>query len=144
MNKFKSKVLDSLELPKNDVHPLIYMSDNITIGEGSCIGLFSDLNANKSKITIGKNCDIASFVSINCADSHKLTIGLSHEIQRKEIIIEDNVFIGSHSFIGGYLKIGHHSVVGAGTILNDKGEIPPYSLIVGNPAIIKERYYENN
>jgi acetyltransferase-like isoleucine patch superfamily enzyme len=143
MNEFKNKVIDSLELPHNTMHPLVYISGNPSIGEGSYIGLFSEINANKSKITIGKNCDIASFVSINCADSHKLTLGLSKEIERKEIIIEDNVFIGSHCFIGGYVKIGHHSVISAGTILINKQEIPPYSLIFGNPAVIKEGYYKD-
>jgi acetyltransferase-like isoleucine patch superfamily enzyme len=143
MKKFKEQVINSLELPHNDMHPLVYISGNPSIGKGSYIGLFSEINANKSKIIIGKNCDIASFVSINCADSHKLTLGLSDEIERKEIIIEDNVFIGSHTFIGGYVKIGHHSVVAAGTILINKKEIPPYSLIRGNPAVIKEGYYKN-
>jgi acetyltransferase-like isoleucine patch superfamily enzyme len=37
---------------------------------------------------------------------------------------------------------GHHSVVGAGTILINAGEIPLYSLIVGNPAKIKAEYYK--
>ncbi|OHE10324.1 MAG: hypothetical protein A2513_05495 [Sulfurimonas sp. RIFOXYD12_FULL_33_39] len=142
MKEFKTKVIDSLELPQNNIHPLIYMSGNYSIGEGTTIGLFSEVNANKSKVAIGKNCDIASFVSINCADSHKLTLGLSDEIQRREIILEDNVFVGSHSFIGGYVKIGHHSVVAAGAVLINLGEIPPYSLIAGNPATVKERYYE--
>lgn len=142
MKEFKEKVVESLELPQNSIHPLVYISGNYTIGEDTTIGLFSEVNANKSKVTIGKECDIASFVSINCADSHKLTLGLADEIERKEIIIEDNVFIGSHSFIGGYVKIGHHSVVGAGTILINLGDIPPYSLITGNPATVKEGYYE--
>ena len=142
MNEFKKKVIDSIELPQNKIHPMLYISGNYTVGENTTIGLFSEVNANNSKISIGKECDIASFVSINCADSHKLTIGKSNKIQRKEIIIEDNVFIGSHSFIGGYVKIGHHSVIGAGTILINAGEIPPYSLVVGNPALIKKGYYE--
>jgi len=143
MKEFKKNVIDSLELPHNELHPLVYISGDPIIGEGSYIGLFSEINANKSKITIGKNCDIASFVSINCADSHKLTLGLSDTIERKEIIIEDNVFIGSHSFIGGYVKIGHHSVIAAGTVLINKKEIPPYSLVYGNPAVIKEGYYKD-
>jgi len=142
VKEFKEKVVESLELPQNSIHPLVYISGNYTIGEGTTIGFFSEVNANKSKVTIGKNCDIASFVSINCADSHKLTLGLSHEIERREIIIEESVFIGSHSFIGGYVKIGHHSVVGAGTILINLGEIPPYSLVTGNPATVKKGYYE--
>ena len=89
---------------------------------------------------IGDNCDIASFVVINCTDSHKRTIGLSEEIERKDIILENNVYVGTQSFIGGGVHIGHHSVVGAGTIVRE-GNYPPYSLIVGNPAVVKEGYY---
>ena len=46
----------------------------------------------------------------------------------------------TQSFIGGGVHIGHHSVVGAGTIVRE-GNYPPYSLIVGNPAVVKEGYY---
>ena len=143
MNEFKANVINVLEIPSNKLNPLVFISGNVNIGDGSYIGAFSEVNGNKSKVDIGKNCDIASFVSINCADSHKFTIGLSDKIERKDIIIENNVFIGSHSFIGGYVKIGHHSIIAAGTILINKNEIPPYSLIYGNPAQVKESYYKN-
>jgi len=142
MNGFKENVIEALEIPSNELHPLVFISGNVSIGEGSYIGAFSEVNGNKSKVYIGKDCDIASFVSINCADSHKLTLGLLDKIERKEIIIDNNVFIGSHSFIGGYVNVGHHSVIAAGTILIDKGIVPPYSLIYGNPAQVKEEYYK--
>jgi acetyltransferase-like isoleucine patch superfamily enzyme len=130
-------------MPENQFHPMVHLLGNPEIGEGTYIGLFSEINANKGKIVIGKNCDIASFVAINCADSHSKTIGLKEDITRSTIIIEDNVFIGSHSFIGGNTQIGHNSVIAAGTILINSGEIPPYSLIIGNPAVIKKGYYAN-
>lgn len=140
----KKQVIKALELSSNRFHPLVFILGDPKIGEGTYIGLYSEVNGNKAKLEIGKNCDIASFVSINCADSHKKTIGKSDTISRKDIIIGDNVFIGSHSFIGGYTVIGNNSVVAAGTILVNAGEIPPYSLIAGNPAVIKERYYQDD
>ena len=143
MTEFKKKVIDALLMPENQFHPMVHLWGNPEIGEGTYIGLFSEINANKGKIVIGKNCDIASFVAINCADSHLRTIGLKEDITRSTITIEDNVFIGSHSFIGGNTQIGHNSVIAAGTILINSGEIPPYSLIIGNPAVIKKGYYAN-
>lgn len=143
MNRIKEQILKILQLTENRFHPLVHILGKPEIGEGTYIGLFSEINANKATIKIGRNCDIASFVAINCADSHKFTIGKSIEIDRKDIVIDDHVFIGSHSFIGGYTKIGHNSVVGAGTILINAGNIPPYSLIIGNPARIKEGYFKN-
>ena len=64
-------------------------------------------------------------------------------IERKKIYLENNVIIGSHTFIGGETHIGHHSVIAAGTILLNAGYIPPYSLIIGNPAKIKKEYYKD-
>ena len=137
----REDIIKALELTPNSYHPMVFILGKPKIGKNTFIGFLSEINANKANVTIGDNCDIASFVSINAADSHKMTIGLSKEIERRDIIIEDNVFIGSHSFIGGYTKIGHHSVVAAGTILINAGEIPPYSLIYGNPYKIKAGYY---
>ena len=68
---------------------------------------------------------------------------LKEEIERGPIILEENVFVGSHSFIGKNTHIGHHSVVAAGTIIIDGGEIPPYSLLKGNPAKVYPGIYRD-
>ena len=126
----------------NRLHPLVWIVGEPIIGEGVYIGGMSEVNARGASVVIGDYCDIASFVTINCADSHKKCIGLSEEVERANIVIEDHVFIGSHTVIKGGVKIGHHSVVAAGTIVGP-AEIPPYSLIVGNPMVIKPGYYAN-
>lgn len=125
---------------ENRFHPLVWIVGEPQIGEGVYIGGMSEVNARGAKVSIGDYCDIASFVSINCADSHRKCIGLADEIERRDIVIEDHVFIGSHSVIKGGAHIGHHCVVAAGTIVGP-AEIPPYSLVVGNPMVIKPGYY---
>lgn len=135
-------LVEILDLRKNTFHPLVFINGNPKIGKNVYIGLFSEVNARDANVVIGDNCDISSFVSINAADSHKKCIGLSDQIERGDIILEDNVFVGSHSFIGGSVHIGHNSVVAAGTILMNSGKIPPYSLIIGNPAKIKKNHYK--
>ena len=127
---------------KNPFHPLVWIVGNPSIGKNVYVGGMYVIQAKDANVTIGDNCDIASFVSINAADSHKQTIGLSKETERKDIVIENNVFIGSHSLIKGGAYIGHHSVVAAGTIV-DGVKIPPYSLISGNPMKIKSSYYKS-
>ena len=130
------------DFKKNKFHPLVWIVGQPEIGSNVYIGGMSEVNAKNSKVIIGDNCDIASFVSINSADSHKKCIGLSRTTERKDIIIENNVFIGSHSVIKGGSHIGHHSVVAAGTIVEAK-KIPPYSLIIGNPMKVKAGYYKS-
>ncbi|MBI1829458.1 MAG: acyltransferase [Thaumarchaeota archaeon] len=125
---------------KNKHHPLVWIVGEPEIGNNVYIGGFSEVNANGARVVIGDNCDIASFVSINCADSHKKCIGLTKNTERKDIILENNVFIGSHCVIKGGAHICHHTVIAAGTIV-DGIEIPPYSLVIGNPTQIKSGYY---
>jgi acetyltransferase-like isoleucine patch superfamily enzyme len=125
---------------KNRFHPLVWIIGEPEIGENVSIGGMSEVNAKNARVKIGSNCDIASFVSINCADSHKRCIGLSDQIERKDISIGENVFIGSHSVVKGGARIGHHCVVAAGTVVSGV-EIPPYSLISGNPMKVREGYY---
>lgn len=125
---------------KNPYHPLVWIVGKPKIGKNVYIGGMSEINANKAKVIIGNDCDIASFVSINCADSHKKCIGITQQTERKNIVIENSVFIGSHSVIKGGAHIGHHSVVAAGTIVEGI-KIPPYSLVIGNPMKVKAGYY---
>lgn len=138
------KLIEVLDLKKNPFHPMVFINapECAEIGDDVYIGYLSEINARGSKVVIKKGCDIASFVSINVADSHKRTVGIAAEIERGPIILEENVFVGSHCFIGGNTHIGHNSVVAAGTILVSGGEIPPYSLIKGNPAVVYPGYYK--
>jgi acetyltransferase-like isoleucine patch superfamily enzyme len=137
---FQSKVRAALQLPSNDFHPMVWINGEPEIASDVYIGGFSEVNAKGAKVVIGTGCDIASFVSINCADSHKRTIGLQDEISRRDIYIGEYVFIGSHAVIKGGANIGHHSVIGAGCVV-DGVTIPPYSLVTGNPMTVKPKYF---
>jgi acetyltransferase-like isoleucine patch superfamily enzyme len=140
LEKFASQFAELTTFAPNRFHPLVWIAGEPDIGESVFIGAMSEVNAKGARVSIGDNCDIASFVAINCADSHKRCIGLSDQIDRRDITIENNVFVGSHSVIKGGAHIGHHSVVGAGTVV-DAGYVPPYSLVIGNPMKVKPGYY---
>ena len=138
--QFKKQFSETIDFKENQFHPLVWVLGEPEIGKNVYVGGMSEINARGARVSIGDNCDIASFVTINCADSHKKCIEMASEVDRKDIIIENNVFIGSHSVIKGGAKIGHHTVIAAGTIVEGI-EIPPYSLVIGNPMVVKEKYY---
>ena len=141
-NKIIQKIFTKFTTFKeNPYHPLVWINGNPKIGKNVVISGFSEINAKHANVIIGDNCDIASFVAINAADSHMRCIGLSDKIERKDIIIGNNVFIGSHSVVKGGANIGNHCVIGAGTIVEGV-DIPDYSLVVGNPMVIKRDYYK--
>jgi acetyltransferase-like isoleucine patch superfamily enzyme len=140
---FSNAFSEHTDFKENPFHPLVWINGSPEFGKNIYIGGMSEVNANGASVKIGDNCDIASFVSINCADSHKLCLGIASEVERKNIILEENVFVGSHSVIKGGAHIGHHCVVAAGTIV-EAGTFPPYSLIIGNPMQVKVGYYKND
>ncbi len=146
--KFSNEILQDYftsltNIPKNRFHPLVWIVGNPKIGRGVIVGGFTEIQAKNAKVIIGNNCDIASFVAINAADSHKKCIGISKKISRGNIKLGSNIFVGSHSVISGNIKIGHHSVIAAGTILVGNHDIPPYSLISGNPAKVRKGYFKD-
>lgn len=101
---------------------------NVQLGERVLLAAPVDINGNGSSVHIADDCDIAAFVSINCADSHMRCIGIATEIERKPISIGDHVFVGQGATILGGTSIGTHSVIGAGVVV--KGvTVPAYSRV---------------
>jgi acetyltransferase-like isoleucine patch superfamily enzyme len=139
---FKSLFLEMMDNQDNRFHPLVWINGEPEIGKGTYIGGMSEINAKGARVVIGQNCDIASFVAINCADSHRKAIGLSGSNDCRDITLGNNVFVGSHSVIMGGVTIGHNCVVGAGTIVKP-AKIPDFSLIVGNPVVVKPGYFKD-
>ena len=137
-SSFKSLLLQAIGNRDNPFHPLVWINGEPQIGPGTYIGGFSEVNAKGARVRIGRDCDIASFVAINVADSHRRCIGLADTNTCRDITIGDCVFIGSHCAVLGGAVIGHHSVIGAGTIVR-AGVIPPFSLVLG--AEVKAGHY---
>jgi acetyltransferase-like isoleucine patch superfamily enzyme len=133
LEKFRELFSQLTDFKPSRFHPLVWIVGEPEIGKRVYIGGFSEVNAVGISVVIGDDCDIASFVSINCADSHKKCLGVADNVEREDIVIGNKVFSGSHSMI-------NHSVVAAGTIV-DGVEIPPYSLVAGNPMRVKPGYY---
>lgn len=103
----------------------------------------ADINGTGSKVVIGDGCDLAAFVTVNVADSHRSCIGLEDEIERREIVLGNFVFVGQGATILGGCNVGHHSVIGAGVVL--KGvTLPPYSRVHLPTPIIEPGYYDRD
>jgi acetyltransferase-like isoleucine patch superfamily enzyme len=123
----------------------------IAIGDYCFIGPDTRIWSAK-KIFIGNRVLVSHNVNIHDNNSHPVDSHLRHldfveifsnglqkenDLNEKEIIIEDDVWIGFNATIMKGVKIGRGSIVGANTIITD--DVPPYSIIVGNPArIIKQ------
>jgi len=102
------------------------------IGEGADIGQRTIINA-RDHVHIGDRCSISWDCDICDSDFHQIILGDGSRPPKTEpVVIEDDVWIGNHAMVFKGVHIGHHSVIGAGAVV--RHDIPPYSLVVGNPA----------
>ncbi len=107
---------------------------DVIIGSNSRIGLH---NTVIGPIIIGNHVNIAQGVVLSgmnhsYKDSSKRID--EQKVITSPIIIEDDVWIGANCVILPGVKVGKHSVIGAGSVVTK--DIPSYSLAVGNPARI--------
>ncbi|MCD8542819.1 MAG: acyltransferase [Gammaproteobacteria bacterium] len=92
---------------------------SIKIKKGTWINNGAFICAEKTSIEIGENCLIG--YNFFCVDSdfHSLSpcSRLLGEHVCKQVVVEDNVFIGSNVTILKGVRIGENSVIGAGLLL---------------------------
>jgi len=86
-------------------------------------------------IVIGKNCLLGDEVLIMDSDFHG--VGGS-DVKSEPVVLESGVWVGSRAIILKGVKIGTGAVIGAGSVVTKS--IPPRSLAVGNPAILKRQW----
>lgn len=112
----------------------------ISIGDGS--GLTSPVLSSKIGISIGRNAQIGANVKIFDHNFHAMDADERRkhggDSNPREIVVGDDVFIGTNAIILKGTKIGDRSVIAAGSVVFGL-EIPPDSLVRGNPAVIVKR-----
>ena len=137
---------------------------NIELGSDSYFGLNCKLYASEfSSIKIGLNASFNANVMINARGKGKITIGnnvligpnvvlrssnhsfkttkksiMEQGMTEGEIIIHDDVWIGSNAVILPNCEVGNGVIIAAGAVVTNN--IDPYSIVGGVPAkLIKKR-----
>ena len=108
----------------------------ISIGDHTFINYGSSISAH-NQVKIGCHCLLGHYTLI--LDRNE------HGVEQRDVVppsapvvIEDHVWIGSRAIILPGVCIGHHSVVGAGSVVTK--DIPANCLAVGNPARVVRRF----
>jgi maltose O-acetyltransferase len=113
--------------------------NRLKIGDRTLLGHNARMGG---KITLGNDVIMAPDI-IMMAVSHeykdiKIPINQQGAKEEKEIIIEDDVWLGTRVIVMPGVKIGAHSIVGSGAVVTKS--FPEYSIIGGIPAkFIKSR-----
>lgn len=121
---------------------IISWSDDyhIHIGKYTSIGRDCNffLHANHRPDWITTSSQLWGPVTPDIADMH---MKMGHPACKGDIIVGNDVWIGAKSTIMSGVKIGDGSIIGAGSTVTK--DVPPYSIVAGNPAkFIKLRFTE--
>lgn len=113
----------------------IALAGPIEIGDNTLINLYSDISGRDFKVYIGNNVLIAPRVSI-MASMHnyqqKSELIRSQGTSGGDVVIGDDVWIGTNAVVLPGVYIGSGAVVGANAVVNK--DIPQYAIAVGIPA----------
>lgn len=113
-------------------------------GESSCLIIGNNCRINgayihsKKKIEIGDNCVMAANVNIMDSNAHEVVSGnrtVGRDIPQ-EIIIGNNVWIGTNCTILKGSIIGDNCVIGAGCVV--KGSIPTNHIVTQSNSTINQ------
>jgi acetyltransferase-like isoleucine patch superfamily enzyme len=117
---------------------LIKGIENVYLYENTHILGYSKLITTKAKFIMKKNSGCAEGLTV-ISGTHPQVVGewflegasMDHQIA-KDIIVEEDVWIGANVTLLSGVKIGRGAIVGSGSVC--RSFVPPYSVVTGNPA----------
>lgn len=110
----------------------------ITIGDNCSFGAYNHITAS-NRIVVGNGCLTGKWITIT-DNSHGETDIKSLQVRpmvrpivsKDPVVIGNNVWIGDKATILPGVTIGDGAVIGAGAVVTK--DVPPYSVVGGNPA----------
>lgn len=112
---------------------LLHMHDDTEIGDGFCL-----VSRGGKFIMKHKACAATDITVIT--GNHAREIGMyfndyarhaENDIE-KDVIVEEDVWLGTNAVLLSGVKVGRGATVGAGAVV--RSNVPPYSIVTGNPA----------
>lgn len=112
-------------------------SSRVEIGDNSGIGINASIGG---KCIIGKDVmmgpQLIVYTRNHKTDDITTTMRGQGFLEEKPVIIGDDVWIGGRVIILPGVKVGSHSIIGAGAVVTK--DVPEWAIVAGNPAVVKK------
>ena len=100
------------------------IGENVFINDGSSV-------VSSASVTIGDDCLIGTHVMVMDCDFHRVE-DKAWDTTGAPIVLEERVWLGNRSIVLKGVRVGHDSVVGAGSVVTR--DVPPRTVVAGVPA----------
>lgn len=111
---------------------------DVSLGAQSSVWYGCVLRGDINSIRIGEGSNIQDLTMVHLADDHGVSVGNYCTVGHRAILhaceIGDECLIGMGSTLLDQAKIGARSIVGANSLVPQRFECPPGSLVFGSPA----------
>lgn len=123
------------------VHPDAVVIGRVTIGPEASVWPGAVLRGDHGTIEIGARTSIQDGTVVHTTQEWPTIIGaecvVGHLAHLEGCVVGDRCLIGSGSVTLNRARVGEGSIVGAAALVPEGFEIPPRSLAVGVPVVIK-------
>jgi carbonic anhydrase/acetyltransferase-like protein (isoleucine patch superfamily) len=134
------------QLPR--VHPTAFIDasaqviGDVEIGEESSVWMCAVIRGDVHWIRVGRRTSIQDGTVVHAmTGTHPTSIGDNVTVGHAAVIhgctIENLCLIGMGAILLNGARVGAGSVVAAGTLLTENMNVPPKSLVMGNPGKVK-------
>lgn len=120
---------------------------NVYIGDNVGIGPDANISAHRAKFIIRGNCAIAEGLTVHTGNHARICGKFITQISDsnkpvgydKDVIIEEDVWIGCNVTLLSGVTIGRGCTIAAGAVVNK--DTPPYCIVGGVPAKVIKIYW---
>jgi carbonic anhydrase/acetyltransferase-like protein (isoleucine patch superfamily) len=124
------------------VAPTAVLIGDVVVEEGASVWFGAVLRADFSRIVVGTGSNIQDNSVLHTNEGQPTLIGSNVTVGHLSIlhgcIIEDEALIGMGSIVLDRARIGRRTMLAAGSVVSEGGEIPPEVLAAGAPAEVKK------
>lgn len=122
------------------VHPSAVITGNVTIGKNCYIGPGAALRGDWGAIVLEDGCNVQENCTVHMFPGLTVLLKEGAHIGHGAVIhgatVGRNCLVGMNSVLMDHVVIGDESIIGALTMIKEGEQIPPRSLVVGNPGKI--------
>ncbi len=115
---------------------------DVVIGSDSSVWFHAVIRGDVHFIRIGHRTNIQDLSLLHVThDTYPLTLGdditIGHRVTLHGCTIRDRVLVGMGAIIMDGAVIEEDCIIGAGSLVTERTQIPPKSLVIGSPAKVK-------
>ena len=124
------------------VAPTAVLIGDVVVEEGASVWFGAVLRADFSRIVVGTGSNIQDNSVLHTNEGQPTLIGSNVTVGHLSMLhgctIEDEALIGMGSIVLDRARIGRRTMLAAGSVVSEGGEIPPEVLAAGAPAEVKK------